>query len=540
MKQIEFLIIGSGIAGLRAAIELSKQGKQSTIITKTTVEDSNTMYAQGGIAGVDPVRVANNEDSFESHANDTINAGKGLVNETVAHNFANQAYETIDFLMQEGVEFTKNGKSYPYELHQEGGHEHPRIYCVGDFTGKAIEETLVEVVKADPNITILEQHSAINLITNEKCLGAYVLNRETEEIVTIQAKKTFLATGGAGRVFQYTSNPQNATGDGIAMAYKAGARIANMEFVQFHPSVLYEENPKDPSEKRFLLTEALRGAKMGGILTNDKESLEDFVLNYNQEGSHSTRDIVARAIDTEMKTKGLKNVWLNVTPVVTGKSEEYIKEHFPKIYEKCLEKGIDITKEAAPVVPAAHYTCGGVLVNEHGETDIPNLYAIGEVSYTGLMGANRLASNSLTEGALYGRLAVEHALETADNEEYQTIADWETSQIKENIDVATRNQFWDTTRQIMSNMCGIDRTAERLSLASTTIDALADAANEFYWNHFPTAEIIELRNITQVAKLIVDSAKQRKESRGGHYRSDFPEMNEDYNTITIIQKELLN
>lgn len=530
--QTNFLIIGSGIAGLRAALELSSQGKQSVLITKTNVEDSNTYYAQGGIAAVDPNRT---DDSYQEHANDTMKAGAGLCDEQITTNFSKEAYKTVEFLMKNGVNFTKNGDKY--ELHQEGGHSHPRIYCVGDFTGKAIEETLADKVRNDPNIKLLENHLAINLITeHNNCLGAYVLNKNRKKIVTLQAKKIFLATGGAGRTFQFTSNPENATGDGQAMAYKAGARLANMEFVQFHPTVLYEEQPVTPAEKRFLLTEALRGQKIGAILTLEKNSLEDFVLQYHPDGSHSTRDVVSIAIDTELKTKGLKNVWLNITPEVTNKSPEFIQENFPEIYKKCLSKGIDITKEAAPVVPAAHYMCGGVLVNQNGQTDIKNLYAIGEVAYTGLMGANRLASNSLSEGALYGKIAVYHALATINEQKHKPIFDWHFGNIKEEIDVATRNQFWDITRSVMTNLCAINRNEERLELASTIIDGLVEAADDLYWNYFPTHEIIELRNITLTAKLIVDSAIQRKESRGCHYRSDFPETKKVYERITIIRK----
>ncbi len=544
----DFLIMGSGIAGLRAALELADKGKEVLLITKSGIEDSNTYYAQGGIAAVDPLRVQSGDDSFESHAKDTEKSGDGLCNPAVVQNFAKKAYEeVIDFLIKKGVQFTKNGEKYPYELHQEGGHEHERIYCVGDYTGKAIEEKLADEARANPLIKILENHTAINLVTQnqvsrikfpkDKCIGAYVLDREKGTVKTIEAKKTILATGGAGRVFQYTSNPKNATGDGIAMAYRAGARVANMEFFQFHPSVLYEPNG-NPSERRFLITEALRGQKMGGILTTEKESLEDFVLKYDPRGSHATRDIVAKAIDSEMKKRGLKHVWLNVTPNATGKTESYIKENFPQIYAKCLEKGTDMTKQPIPVIPAAHYTCGGVIVNEFGLTDIDSLYAVGEVSCTGLMGANRLASNALPEGALYGKLAVNHALATISLEEsiHYPIPDWKTGFVRTEPDTATLNQFWDTTRSIMMNLCSIDRNEQRLKLAVATTKSLADSANEIYMDFYPTHEIIELRNLTLVANLIAISALERKESRGGHYRSDYPCKDPAYNKPTIISR----
>ncbi len=542
--QTEYLIIGSGIAGLRAAIELANRGKKVILATKSKVEDCNTYYAQGGAAAVDPIR---EDDNAELHAKDTLKAGDGLCDKDVTGSFSLRAFpDVIQFLIDNNVKFSKSNSNYPYELHQEGGHSRARVYCVGDYTGRAIEERLSEIAKENPNITILENHSAINLVTYNQvssvklpydmCLGAYVLDRNNKIIKPIQAKKTFLATGGAGRAFQFTSNPENATGDGIAMAYNAGARIANMEFFQFHPSVLYEKNPADPAEKRFLITEALRGEKLGGILTLTPDSLDDFVLKYTEEGSHGTRDVVARAIDTEIKSRGLTNVFLNVTTRATGKSEDYLKENFPDIYKKCLEKGINMATQPIPVIPAAHYLCGGVLVNEFGLTDITGLYAIGEVSCTGLMGANRLASNSLVEGALYGKLSVLHALNTLDIGSSIKIPEWDFGSIKQEADPATLNQFWDMTRTTMTNLCGIDRNEERLQLAVKTMSALADASKDLYWNYYPTHEIIELRNLTTTAKLIAESALARKESRGCHYRSDYPEKDELYCMPSMIHK----
>jgi L-aspartate oxidase len=422
------------------------------------------------------------------------------------------------------------------------------VYCHNDYTGQAIVERLAAIVMAMPNITVLENHTAINLITRngisdtrsgkDRCLGAYVLDRETGEVKTLQARGTFLATGGAGRAFMYTSNPENATGDGIAMAYRAGARIANMEFMQFHPTVLYELKPENPAERRFLLTEALRRESMGGKLTLEKDSIDDFVLEYDPRSSHATRDIVARAIDTEMKSNRLSHVWLNVTPKVTAKSEKYIQEHFPKIYEHFLKKGIDITRDPIPVIPAAHYSCGGVLADGNGLTDIDDLYAIGEVVYTGLMGANRLASNSLSECALYGKLASEHA--QARHEQFQEhaagIPEWTGSTVHPEIDASMLNRFWDTTRATMMDYCSVDRNETRLRVALDILDGLTRITDNIYWHFFPTHEIIELRNLALVARLIAESALYRKESRGCHYRSDYPLKNEQHLGPTIVQK----
>lgn len=542
MQDIDYLILGSGIAGLRAALELANNDEQVLIITKNKLEDSNTLYAQGGITAVDPKRVEEGRDSYESLTNDTIKAGAGISDKKVAEDFSKESFSTIEFLIENGVDFTKSEGDYPYILHQEGGHDCERIYCVGDYTGKAIEEALCRASRNNKNITILEDHTAIDLITEkDTVLGVYVLEKKTGKVKTIASQKVFLATGGAGRVFQYTSNPKGATGDGTAMAYKAGAKIANMEFFQFHPTVLYEDKSNETSNRRFLLTEALRGKMMGGILTLSKDSVDDLVLAHHPDGSHATRDVVARAIDTEIKNRGLTNVWLNVTPEVTGKSAEYIKENYPQIYKKCLEKGIDMTKEAVPVVPAAHYTCGGVVVDENGLTDIKGLYAIGEVSYTGLMGANRLASNSLPEGAIYGKRAVDHAMDTIQsNSEKRKLPEWNYGKAKEKPDIATMNQFWDTTRQVMTNLCGIDRNEQRLKLAYKVLDTLYKTAEEIYWDYIPTHEIIELRNITLNAKLIAESALMRKESRGGHYRSDYPSMKKEYEKPTILQKRNSN
>ena len=541
----KILIIGSGLAGLRAALEASSKGNRVSLLTKSELTDTNTFYAQGGITGIDPKRVLEGKDSYESLISNTITAGDGLCDKKVVEFFAKNSYEPIQFLMNQNVPFSK--KDNEWVLHQEGGHDHERIYCVADYTGKAIEEILAQKVLEDKNITVYKNHQAFTLITRSKlekrflgsedrCLGAYVIDRDTETVRTFKADSIILATGGAGRVFKYTSNPKNATGDGIAMAYNAGAKIANMEFFQFHPTVLYERVSTDSSERRFLLTEALRGESMGGILTINPESTEDFILKYDSRGSHATRDKVSQAIDTEMKKLGLKNVYLNITPKITGKTPEYIIEHFPQIYANCLKRGIDITKQPIPVIPAAHYTCGGVMVDMNGQTSIPGLFAAGEVSYTGLMGANRLASNSLTEAALFGKIVVDNAIRYSNNKNSYDVPQWSTQGIVKHADLATVNQLWDITRTTMTSLCGIDRTQERLEAVEGILTSLEDTINKIYWNYYPNDQILETKNLIQAAKLIATAATNRKESRGGHYRSDYPNKDPSYEHPTIQQK----
>jgi len=539
----DILIIGSGIAGLRAALEASKNGKKVIILTKSRITDSNTYYAQGGITGVDPERVASGKDSYESLIQNTLAAGDGLCNKEVVEYFAHHSYEPIKFLMQQNVPFSKDANGWV--LHQEGGHDHERIYCVADYTGKAIEETLAGRVLQDKNITVYEYYLTFTLITRRKltknptvddrCLGVYAIDRKNETVITFKANAIILATGGAGRIFQYTSNPDNAIGDGIAMAHYVGAKIANLEFFQFHPTVLYEPFSMESNERRFLLTEALRGVSMGGILTTRPDSTEDFILSYHPDGSHATRDKVSQAVDAEMKRSGLKHVYLNVTTGITGKTPEYTKEYFPQIYAHCLSKGIDITVQPIPVVPAAHYTCGGVLVDLFGRTSIPGLFAIGEVSCTGLMGANRLASNSLTEAALFGKVAADEAIKFSANENAEDVPVWYTPGIVSHADVATVNQIWDVTRTTMMSLCGIDRTDERLRAAVGILESLYDTINKIYWGYYPNYQIFETRNLVQTAKLIAKAALFRKESRGGHYRSDYPQKRPEYESMTLIQ-----
>ncbi len=534
-------MIGSGIAGLRVALEMSSRGHRVSVVTKRKATDANTYYAQGGIAAVDPAR--GDEDSFDLHVRDTLNAGAGLCNREISEFFVRNVFRrVVRPLIDLGVNFSQNpaGSSYKYVLHQEGGHSRKRIYCVDDYTGKAVEDKLIEAVTVDRNIDLHENHMAVDLITRDKlteksgkdmCLGAYVLDMENEVVKTFSSRVVFIATGGVGRVYLYTSNSDTATGDGIAVAHRAGVRITGMEFMQFHPTCLYAPSPKTPEERRFLITEALRGKAMGAILTLDKDSREDFVrsLGYHEDGSAATRDIVARAIDSEMKKRGLGHVYLNATSELTGKTAEEIRNGFPEIYKTCLDIGIDMTKEPIPVVPAAHYACGGIVVGKNGETEISRLYAIGECSNTGLMGANRLASNSLPEAALFGLLAAEHAskaLRGESNDKHgkeHELPLWQTGEAVKSQDQVQVSHNWEEIRRIMWNLVGIVRSEERLNMARKRVSLIKREIQKYYWDYIVTPDLLELRNIIDVAEIVVRSALGRRESRGTHYRLDYPD-----------------
>ncbi len=512
-QHFDTLIIGSGLAGLTLALQIADQ-KKVCIVSKRKMNNSASSWAQGGIA-----TVLNSEDTIDAHVADTLDAGAGLCDAEITRMVAEHGREAIEWLINLGVEFTREENSETgYHLTREGGHSHRRIVHVADATGRAVQKTLAQKIREHANITLLEDHIAVDLITSKKlkkssknsCLGAYVLNNDTGKVVTIAAQQTALATGGAGKVYLYTTNPDVSTGDGIAMAWRAGCRISNMEFIQFHPTCLYH-----PHAKSFLITEAVRGE--GGLL-----KLPDgtrFMPEHDERAELAPRDIVARAIDFEMKKRGLECVYLDIT----HQSADFIKEHFPTIHQRCLELGIDITQEPIPVVPAAHYTCGGIVTDNQGHTDIENLYAIGETACTGLHGANRLASNSLLECMVFGRIAAQQIL-AAKPQPSITLPHWDESRVTDADEEVLITHTWNELRRFMWNYVGIVRTDKRLSRALHRIHMLRDEVHEFYSNFKISNDLIELRNLLQVAELIVKSAMERRESRGLHYSKDCPEL----------------
>ena len=517
-QEFDILIIGSGLAGLTMALQVADT-KRVCIVSKREVSDNASSWAQGGIAAV-----LNNEDSIEEHIQDTLVAGAGLCDTEVTRLVATKARESIEWLINQGVEFTREADNSGLHLTLEGGHSQRRIVHVADATGRAVQKTLAQKIREHANITILENHIAVDLLTSEKlasrkinqsdsenhCLGAYVLDNKTGHVITIAAQQTVLATGGAGKVYLYTTNPDVSTGDGIAMAWRAGCRVANMEFIQFHPTCLFH-----PHAKSFLISEAVRGE--GGLL-----KLPDgtrFMPEHDAREELAPRDVVARAIDFEMKKHGLDCVYLDIS----NKPLAFIIEHFPNIYARCLELGIDMSKQAIPVVPAAHYTCGGVMVDAQGKTDIQNLYAIGETACTGLHGANRLASNSLLECMVFGRAAAADILQ-ASKHALPSLPVWDESRVTDADEEVLITHTWDELRRFMWNYVGIVRTDKRLSRALHRIHMLRDEVQEFYSNFKISNDLIELRNLLQVAELIVESAISRKESRGLHYSKDHPNM----------------
>lgn len=523
----DFLILGSGIAGLSLAIKASALGSVA-IVTKKEKTESNTNYAQGGIAAV-----TDKTDSFEEHIKDTLISGAGLCKEDVVEFIVREAPARIAELIEWGVQFTKRELSpYPYDLGREGGHSHRRILHAKDLTGQEIERALHEKVEGLSNVQIYENYIGIDLIIEKndagkplRCLGAYVLDINNNEIHTYRAKYTILATGGAGKVYLITTNPDIATGDGIAMAYRAGAQISNMEFIQFHPTCLYH-----PEAKAFLISEAVRGE--GGILKLKNGT--PFMDKYHPMKSLAPRDIVAKAIDSEIKKSGDEYVLLDIT----HRDRDFLVKRFPNIYNKCLEYCIDISKDPIPVVPAAHYICGGVAVNAYGETSIPQLFACGEVSCTGLHGANRLASNSLLEAVVYShRVCARIAESFADAKESEKfIAPWDASGTSESDDSVVVTNNWDEIRRCMWNYVGIVRSDKRLERALRRIDLIQSEIDDYYWNYKLTKDLIELRNITIVAHLIVLCAISRKESRGLHYNVDYPETKDELRKDTVIVK----
>ncbi len=510
-QQFDVLIIGSGLAGLTMALQVA-DSKRVCLVSKREVSDSASSWAQGGIAAV-----LNSEDSIEEHIQDTLIAGAGLCDTAITRLVTEKARESVEWLVDQGVEFTREADNSSLHLTREGGHSQRRIVHVADATGHAVQKTLAQKVREHANITILENHIAVDLITSikidkkineNKCLGAYVLDNHSGKVITIAAQQTVLATGGAGKVYLYTTNPDVSTGDGIAMAWRAGCRVANMEFIQFHPTCLFH-----PHAKSFLISEAVRGE--GGLLRLPDGTR--FMPEHDARLELAPRDVVARAIDFEMKKRGLDCVYLDIT----HKPLAFIKEHFPNIYARCLELGIDISKQPIPVVPAAHYSCGGVMVDAQGKTDIDNLYAIGETACTGLHGANRLASNSLLECLVFGRAAAADILQ-ANNHALPSLPSWDESRVTDADEEVLITHTWDELRRFMWNYVGIVRTDKRLSRALHRIHMLRDEVQEFYQHFKISNDLIELRNLLQVAELIVESAISRKESRGLHYSKDHP------------------
>jgi len=515
MQQFDVLIIGSGLAGLTVALKVASE-KKVCLVSKRKINDNSSSWAQGGIAAV-----LTGDDSIEAHIQDTLIAGAGLCDQEVTRQVASHARETVEWLIAQGVPFTREDDGSGYHLTREGGHSHRRIIHAADATGHAVQKTLAEQVLSHPNITVLEDHIAVDLITSRKagigapqdnteCLGAYVLDNMTGKVMTIGSQQTILATGGAGKVYLYTTNPDVSTGDGIAMAWRAGCRVANMEFIQFHPTCLFH-----PKAKSFLITEAVRGE--GGILRLPDGT--KFMPQHDKRGELAPRDVVARAIDFEMKKRGLDCVFLDIS----HKPADFVISHFPTIYRRCMELGIDITKEPIPVVPAAHYSCGGVMTDHTGRTDLASLYAIGETACTGLHGANRLASNSLLECMVFGQAAANDILAQAQKPSI-ALPYWDESRVTDADEEVIITHNWNELRRTMWNYVGIVRTSKRLTRAMHRIQMLRDEVDEFYSNFRVSNNLIELRNLLQVAELIVRSAMERHESRGLHYSKDYPNM----------------
>ncbi len=517
MHEYDFIVVGSGAAGLTAALKAARHGRVA-VVTKKHAEDSNSAWAQGGVACVQ-----SEEDSIDQHVQDTLIAGAGLCKEDVVRTIASEGPARMAELIALGVRFDRrevNG-TLEFDLTREGGHTRRRVLHHHDATGREISDRLVAAARAEKNITLLENHYAIDLITTAKLgfvsedrvIGVYVLDESAGAVVAMRGDRIILATGGCGRVYQYTTNPRIATGDGVAMAWRAGAQIANMEFIQFHPTCLYH-----PQKRSFLITEAMRGE--GAVLVG--KDGKEFMHRYDPRGSLAPRDVVARAIDHEIKRTGGPCVYLDIT----SKPADFIIAHFPNIHQACLAVGIDITREPIPVVPAAHYQCGGVRTDVNGATSLRGLCAVGEVGCTGLHGANRLASNSLLECFVLGHRAVDFLLHKlpigrAETQHYE-IPPWQSNDAQDLDELVVIYHNWDEIRRLMWDYVSIVRTSKRLQRAAARLRNLKREVQEFYWNFRVTSEVLELRNLVECASLIVDCAVRRHESRGLHYTLDYP------------------
>jgi L-aspartate oxidase len=509
-RNYDFLVIGSGIAGLTFALKVAGAGTVA-IITKKQRAESNTNYAQGGIAAV-----MAEDDSLDLHVRDTLEAGAGLCREDVVRTIVGEGPALVRELIELGVNFTAGETGF--DLGREGGHTRRRVLHAGDITGREIERALLAAVAANKNITVFEDMLGIDLITSQKvglagpnqCLGCYALDEKRNAVEVFSGTITLLATGGSGKVYLYTSNPDIASGDGVAMAYRAGASVANMEFVQFHPTCLYH-----PQAKTFLISEAVRGE--GAVLRGKDD--EPFMRRYHPMADLAPRDIVARAIDAEMKKTGAEFVGLDITHL----DPEFVQKRFPNIYAKCLEYGYDMTKRPLPVVPAAHYQCGGVVTNVDGETGMLGLLAAGEVACTGLHGANRLASNSLLEALVVAHRAAQKAVKSEIRSQKSELPSWTSGDAADPDELVVVTHNWDEIRRLMWDYVGIVRTEKRLLRARSRIQNLQHEINQFYWDYKVTTDLIELRNLALVAELIVECALLRKESRGLHYTLDYPD-----------------
>ncbi len=522
----DVLVIGSGVAGLVAALRCARAARV-VLVTKDRLPESSSQYAQGGIASV-----WSPEDSFESHVEDTLAAGAGLCHREVVETVVREGPDRVRDLIALGTNFDVRGdpEDPQYDLGQEGGHSHRRILHALDATGREIIRALTEAVRAVPAVTIYENHLAIDLLldrsrTPPPCWGAYVLDRTTQQVHRFVARATFLCTGGAGKVYLYTSNPDVATGDGVALAYRAGAPIANMEFFQFHPTCLYH-----PQAKSFLLTEALRGE--GAILR--RPDGEPFMRGYDPRAELAPRDVVARAIDNEMKVHGFDCVYLDIS----HRDPDWIRRRFPTVTRRCLEFGFDLTRGPVPVVPAAHYSCGGVVTDLHGATALPRLYACGEVACTGLHGANRLASNSLLEALVFAHRAAEHAVAAlaTDASQPPSLRPWDPGSATDSDESVVVSHNWDEIRRFMWNYVGIVRSDRRLARARQRIQLLREEIRQYYWHVLMTSDLAELRNIAAVAELIIECALSRRESRGLHYTIDHPATDPAWAHDTVVRR----